>query len=79
VDEPPSQFGNADTALGCLADSCLGKKSSACFTSYKKMLAGLMELVAEVAQFSPTTSPFMRTLTTVSGWWKVHLQSQRYA
>jgi hypothetical protein len=66
VGEPPSQTSNADVALNCLADSCLGKSSSSCYTDDTKKLAGIMQGLTRAAEFAPATSAFMKKLATVS-------------
>jgi hypothetical protein len=67
VDAPPSQTSNAAVALQCVANSCLGKTTSACYTADKGKLAGMMQGLTQAAGLAPANSGFMKGLASVSG------------
>jgi hypothetical protein len=66
VGEPPSQTSNAIVGVKCLADSCLGRTASTCYTEDTQKLANMMQGSTRAAEFAPTTSAFMTRLLAVS-------------
>jgi hypothetical protein len=67
VNAPPSQISNAAVAVQCVADSCLGKTTSTCYTTDKGKLAGMMQSLTQAAAFAPTGSSVIKALASVSG------------